>query len=736
MPGLTGELFVTGTTSGTITHPANSETNSGGDDGFLIKFDENLSPQWVRLFGTSSRDAATDVIHESHPRDGSLDDGIIVTGNTAGSFPGFSLQGASDMYLAKYDDNGTRLWLKQLEAAGAQTDEYWQHSLTTQGNQRSCLYGDPNNCTGETNRIYRTGSSSGHNGIFDGGTSYANKDHYVVKYDTNGNKIWTRLFGFTNASLTPADIMAFNAGGRMRTKSIANYTGTDIHIAGTTDGDMNGKHGLGGKDAYYIRFDAADNMSHDPFAGFDDISFALDSRPLAPVTVHLSSDNTSEFVVTPRTLTFTSSNWNVAQSILVFNVLDNASDGDKIVNLNFSTSSTDSNYNNYSIPPVAVTVVDSDLPRLSLSASATSVVEGDNITLTYTLTKPTSPILGPVDPAGSPLYHSSRQSTIDGYSRTLIKLQNNHRTTSSSSWTQGHHCDYSASPPGAAQTAELFNDYTISSGYSGLAKVYVEAGQTTGTDNLSTVDDDIYEGDEKIILCVEGVSPGGYAVIDNGSQQLTITIIDDELPAPVLDNATPASGQNTVNRQSVAKAISYTLNWKTSSGENTAEDNITITDNSSTSYVHTGLDNGTRYYYKLVANRASKSPSAISNEVNAVTHGTTPTPDNLTATAGAGQNTISWNALSGADNYTLYYSTSSPAHPGGTQISISGSSTSYTHTSLDNGSPLTPYTTYYYQLVGNNSFGSSSPSSAASATPTNSLTCTQTSRATGTPASG
>ena len=182
---------------------------------------------------------------------------------------------------------------------------------------------------------------------------------------------------------------------------------------------MNGKHGLGGKDAYYIRFDAADNVSHDPFAGFDDISFALDSRPLAPVTVHLSSADTSEFVVTPRTLTFTSSNWNVAQSILVFNVLDNASDGNQTVNLNFSTSSTDSNYNNYSIPPVAVTVVDSDLPRISLSASATSVVEGDNITLTYTLTKPTSPILAPVDPAGSPFYHSSRQSTIDGYSRTL-----------------------------------------------------------------------------------------------------------------------------------------------------------------------------------------------------------------------------------------------------------------------------------------------------------------------------
>ena len=165
----------------------------------------------------------------------------------------------------------------------------------------------------------------------------------------------------------------------------------------------------------------------------------------------------------------------------------------------------------------------------------------------------------------------------------------------------------------------------------------------------------------------------------------------------------------------------------------TSDDNITISDNSSTSYVHGGLDNGTRYYYKLVANKAS-GISALSNEVSGLTLGPTPAPDNLTATAdtgmSAGKNTLSWAALSGADNYTLYFSTSSPAYPGGTQISIAGGSTSYTHTGL------TPYTTYYYQLVANNSFGSSSPSSEASARPTNSLTCAQTSGATGTPASG
>jgi hypothetical protein len=89
------------------------------------------------------------------------------------------------------------------------------------------------------------------------------------------------------------------------------------------------------------------------------------------------------------------------------------------------------------------------------------------------------------------------------------------------------------------------------------------------------------------------------------------------VPVPVLDNATPAEQQNTVYWQAYSNASSYTLYWKTSSGVSTSDDNITISDNSSTSYVHGGLDNGTTYYYKLVANTASGS-SALSNEVSGV----------------------------------------------------------------------------------------------------------------------
>ena len=155
-------------------------------------------------------------------------------------------------------------------------------------------------------------------------------------------------------------------------------------------------------------------------------------------------------------------------------------------------------------------------------------------------------------------------------------------------------------------------DYTLSS-----STITITAGNTTGTATVGVVGETTAEDNETVILDITGVSGGDSATESGTPQQVTVTIIDDDLAAPVLDNATPAEQQNTVYWQAYSNASSYTLYWKTSSGVSNSDDNITISDNSSTSYVHGGLDNGTRYYYKLVANTASGS-TALSNEVSGV----------------------------------------------------------------------------------------------------------------------
>ncbi len=152
-------------------------------------------------------------------------------------------------------------------------------------------------------------------------------------------------------------------------------------------------------------------------------------------------------------------------------------------------------------------------------------------------------------------------------------------------------------------------------------------------------------------------------------------------------------------------ASSYHLKRSTSSGAETQ-----ISAPTSTSYTDTGLTNGTKYYYVVVAAN-SGGDSTNSAEVSATPKAaSTPpgAPTGLTASGGNTQVRLSWNASVGATSYHLKRSTSSGAE---TQISAP-TSTSYTDTGLTNG------TKYYYVVVAANSGGDSTNSAEVSATPT------------------
>jgi len=85
-------------------------------------------------------------------------------------------------------------------------------------------------------------------------------------------------------------------------------------------------------------------------------------------------------------------------------------------------------------------------------------------------------------------------------------------------------------------------------------------------------------------------------------------------------------------------------------------------------------------------------------------------PTNLTATAGDAQVTISWDNVSGATSYDIYWSTSSGVTKG-TGTKISEVSSPYTHTGLTND------TTYYYVVTAENSSVESDESDEVSTTP-------------------
>src|SRR5207245_1751346 len=130
-----------------------------------------------------------------------------------------------------------------------------------------------------------------------------------------------------------------------------------------------------------------------------------------------------------------------------------------------------------------------------------------------------------------------------------------------------------------------------------------------------------------------------------------------------------------------------------------------------TSYTNTGLSSGITYFYKVAAvNSASTSPQ--SNEASARTVTPPSAPQNLQATGGAGNVTLSWqapssNGGSSITNYKIYRSSTSGTE--GYLVTV-GNVTSYTNTGLTVGH------TYFYKVTAVNSVGTSPQSNEASAT--------------------
>ena len=87
----------------------------------------------------------------------------------------------------------------------------------------------------------------------------------------------------------------------------------------------------------------------------------LDSKPVADVTIPISSDDTDEGNVDETSLTFTSANWNTPQTVTVTGVIDNINDNNQDYTIIVgNASSADGKYQNKFQTDVFVTNIDVD----------------------------------------------------------------------------------------------------------------------------------------------------------------------------------------------------------------------------------------------------------------------------------------------------------------------------------------------------------------------------------------
>jgi fibronectin type 3 domain-containing protein len=174
--------------------------------------------------------------------------------------------------------------------------------------------------------------------------------------------------------------------------------------------------------------------------------------------------------------------------------------------------------------------------------------------------------------------------------------------------------------------------------------------------------------------------------------------------APTSLTAAGSDGQISLSWHSATGAASYTVHRGTSSGSYTTM----VSGITATSYVQTGLTNGTTYYFVVTAENAA-GESGDSNQASAIPGAPPSAPSGLTASAGNAQVSLSWSADPGASSYSIYSGTTSGSYPDTVATNVTGTST--TATGLVNG------TTYYFVVVAVNGYGTSGHSNQASATP-------------------
>ena len=273
----------------------------------------------------------------------------------------------------------------------------------------------------------------------------------------------------------------------------------------------------------------------------------------------------------------------------------------------------------------------------------------------------------------------------------------------------------SSPPPGIpASVTATAGDGQVTIGWaavSGAASYDIYYSTSSGVSTASSIIKGVQPG-----YVVTGLANGttyyfAVAAVNNGGESALSSEVSatPQPPIPAKPTGVVASGQNTqvtLGWSSVPGATSYNVYYDTASGVTTSSLKVTGVNSGS---AITGLTNGITYYFGVTAvNVSGESP--ISSEVSATPNITLIAPTGFGITGGDKQVSLSWNSVSGATSYNIYYGTAPGVFPSGTKT------TGVTTTSTTI-SGLTDGTTYYFAVTAVGGGTESQPTSELSATP-------------------
>ncbi|TAG94906.1 MAG: hypothetical protein EAZ09_12465 [Oscillatoriales cyanobacterium] len=208
-----------------------ADTNASNLDIWTAKYDSNGERLWVQQFGSREDDYPSELVVDSA-------DNLYLTGATKGDL-GSPNAGNLDIWAAKYDSNGDRLWLQQF--GSRENDSPSDLVVDSAGN----LY-----LTGKTKDALA--------GPYTGST-----DIWATKYDSNGDRLWFRQFG-TEESGETFNLELDRAG--------------NVYLIGDTKGSLGGPN-AGGNDIWLAKpSTSTEAVMPTPIIGTDGDDFLAGNR--------------------------------------------------------------------------------------------------------------------------------------------------------------------------------------------------------------------------------------------------------------------------------------------------------------------------------------------------------------------------------------------------------------------------------------------------------------------------
>lgn len=180
--------------------------------------------------------------------------------------------------------------------------------------------------------------------------------------------------------------------------------------------------------------------------------------------------------------------------------------------------------------------------------------------------------------------------------------------------------------------------------------------------------------------------------------------VGQALTTPQNLKATTTDGTVNISWNAVAGASGYKLHYKyiKKNGETSDYTDKTVFDVTSTTYVHSGLNNGDRYTYYVEAYKEVSGEQVIgpkSDEVWVIVGVPLNAPKDFSGTTKDGIVDLKWTAVKGAEGYILYFRKN-----GGAWEEVDISKTSFQHAGLNNGDRYEYYVKSYKTVNGERIF--------------------------------